>query len=308
MMPTEDAIAVGEELGRRFGVPAWQFALSATDANRFALRMARQVQQRSKIMIFLHAYHGTVDETVATLDANGHVVPREGNVGAPVDPALTTKVVPFNDLDAVRAALAPRDVAVVLAEPAMTNVGMVLPARRVPEGVGGGVRRDRHAADLRRDPHDVDGPGRLRARVGPDAGRGHARQGARRRRPDRRLRAERGAARPRRRRPRGRLPGLGRRRRHAGRQRAVARRRARDADRRPHRRGLHLDAAHLRALRRGRRARSSPSTARRGTSSASARAPSSATRPRRTPPAPTRTTRSTRCSTTSSTPRCSTAA
>jgi glutamate-1-semialdehyde 2,1-aminomutase len=128
MMPTEDAIAVGEELGRRFGVPAWQFALSATDANRFALRMCRQVQQRDKILIFLHAYHGTVDETVATLDASGRVVPREGNVGAPVDPALTTKVVPFNDLEAVRAALAPRDVAVVLAEPAMTNVGMVLPA------------------------------------------------------------------------------------------------------------------------------------------------------------------------------------
>jgi glutamate-1-semialdehyde 2,1-aminomutase len=128
MMPTEDAIAVGAELGRRFGLPAWQFALSATDANRFALRMCRQVQKRPKIMIFLHAYHGTVDETVATLDAHGRVVAREGNVGAPVDPALTTKVVPFNDIDAVRAALAPRDVAVVLAEPAMTNVGMVLPA------------------------------------------------------------------------------------------------------------------------------------------------------------------------------------
>ncbi|MCW2983560.1 MAG: hypothetical protein JWR63_1130 [Conexibacter sp.] len=127
MMPTEDAIAVGEQLTRRFGVPAWQFALSATDANRFALRMCRQVQQRSKIMIFLHAYHGTVDETVATLDAAGKVVARAGNVGAPVDPALTTKVVAFNDLDAVRAALAPRDVAAVLAEPAMTNVGMVLP-------------------------------------------------------------------------------------------------------------------------------------------------------------------------------------
>jgi glutamate-1-semialdehyde 2,1-aminomutase len=127
MMPTEDAIVVGEQLEKRFGVPAWQFALSATDANRFALRMCRQVQQRSKIMIFLHAYHGTVDETVATLDASGRVVAREGNVGAPVDPALTTKVAPFNDLDAVRAALAPRDVAVVLAEPAMTNVGMVLP-------------------------------------------------------------------------------------------------------------------------------------------------------------------------------------
>jgi glutamate-1-semialdehyde 2,1-aminomutase len=127
MMPTEDAIAVGEELAARFGVPAWQFALSATDANRFVLRMARQVQRRSKIMIFLWSYHGTVDETVVSLDAAGRVVAKPGNVGAPVDPALTTKVVPFNDLDAVRAALAPGDVACVLAEPAMTNVGMVLP-------------------------------------------------------------------------------------------------------------------------------------------------------------------------------------
>jgi glutamate-1-semialdehyde 2,1-aminomutase len=127
MMPTEDAIAVGEQLAARFGVPAWQFALSATDANRFVLRMCRQVQRRSKIMIFLQAYHGTVDETVVSVDADGRTVARPGNVGAPVDPALTTKVVAFNDLDAVRGALAPRDVACVLAEPAMTNVGMVLP-------------------------------------------------------------------------------------------------------------------------------------------------------------------------------------
>jgi glutamate-1-semialdehyde 2,1-aminomutase len=127
MMPTEDAIVVGEQLAARFGLPAWQFALSATDANRFVLRMARQVQRRSKIMIFLWSYHGTVDETVVSLDAAGRVVAKPGNVGAPVDPALTTKVVPFNDLDAVRAALAPQDVACVLAEPAMTNVGMILP-------------------------------------------------------------------------------------------------------------------------------------------------------------------------------------
>jgi glutamate-1-semialdehyde 2,1-aminomutase len=127
MMPTEDAIAVGDELARRFGVPAWQFALSATDANRFVLRMCRQVQRRSKILIFQWSYHGTVDETVAALDAAGRVAPKPGNVGAPVDLALTTKVVEFNDLDAVRAALADEDVACVLAEPAMTNVGMVLP-------------------------------------------------------------------------------------------------------------------------------------------------------------------------------------
>ncbi|HEU4977030.1 MAG TPA: transaminase [Baekduia sp.] len=128
MMPTEDAIAVGDELARRFGVPAWQFTLSATDANRFILRMCRQVQRRPKVLIFQWSYHGTVDETVAALDANGRVVPKPGNVGPAVDPAVTTKVVEFNDIDAVRAALADRDVACVLAEPAMTNVGMVLPA------------------------------------------------------------------------------------------------------------------------------------------------------------------------------------
>jgi glutamate-1-semialdehyde 2,1-aminomutase len=127
MMPTEDAIVVGEELARRWGLPAWQFSLSATDANRFVLRMCRQVQRRPKILIFQWSYHGTVDETVAALDASGRVVRKPGNVGAPVDPALTTKVVEFNDVDAVRAALEPRDVACVLAEPALTNVGMVLP-------------------------------------------------------------------------------------------------------------------------------------------------------------------------------------
>jgi glutamate-1-semialdehyde 2,1-aminomutase len=128
MMPTEDAIAVGEELARRFGVPAWQFTLSATDANRFILRMCRQVQRRPKVLIFQWSYHGTVDETVAALDAEGRVGPKPGNVGPPVDPALTTKVVEFNDIEAVRAALADRDVACVVAEPAMTNVGMVLPS------------------------------------------------------------------------------------------------------------------------------------------------------------------------------------
>jgi glutamate-1-semialdehyde aminotransferase len=127
MMPTEDAIAVAAELERRFGLPAWQFALSATDANRFVLRMCRQVQGRPLVLVFLWSYHGTVDETVASLDVAGRVAPKPGNVGTPIDPALTTRVVEFNDLDAVRAALAPRDVACVLAEPAMTNVGMVLP-------------------------------------------------------------------------------------------------------------------------------------------------------------------------------------
>ena len=127
MLPTEDAIWVGEEMTRRFGLPSWQFTLSATDANRAALRLARAVTGRSKILVFNYCYHGTVDETVAVLLPGGATGPRAGNLGPAVDPALTTKVVEFNDLVALEAALAERDVACVLAEPALTNVGIVLP-------------------------------------------------------------------------------------------------------------------------------------------------------------------------------------
>ena len=126
MLPTEDAIGAAEELARRFGLIAWQFTLSATDANRFALRLAREITQRPKILVFDYCYHGTVDETFATLDGD-RVVARPGNVGPPVDLALTTKVVQWNDADALEQALAPGDVACVLAEPALTNIGIVLP-------------------------------------------------------------------------------------------------------------------------------------------------------------------------------------
>jgi glutamate-1-semialdehyde 2,1-aminomutase len=127
MLPTEDAIAAGEELGRRFGLPYWQFTMTATDANRFSIRLARQATGRSKIAVHDHCYHGSVDETFATLDPDGRVVASEGSVGPPVDPALTTRVVPFNDVAALERALADEDVAAVLAEPALTNVGIVLP-------------------------------------------------------------------------------------------------------------------------------------------------------------------------------------
>jgi len=127
MLPTDDGAWVGAELARRFGVERWQFTLTATDANRFAIRIAREVTGRPRILVFNHCYHGTVDETLATLDARGNVVARPGNVGPPVDPAMTTRVVEFNDEDGLAAALAQGDVACVLAEPAMTNVGIVLP-------------------------------------------------------------------------------------------------------------------------------------------------------------------------------------
>ncbi len=127
MLPTEDALAVSAELKRRVGLPYWQFALTATDANRFSLRLARLVTGRPKILVFNYCYHGTVDEAFITLK-DGKPARRRGNIGPPVDPALTTKVVEFNDLPALKAALAPGDVAAVLAEPALTNVGIVAPA------------------------------------------------------------------------------------------------------------------------------------------------------------------------------------
>jgi glutamate-1-semialdehyde 2,1-aminomutase len=126
MLPSEDAIWVGRELARRFGLPRWQFALTATDANRFAIRLARELTGRPKILVFNWCYHGSVDETFATLDG-GAVVAREGNVGPPVALAETTRVVEWNDVDALERELAHGDVACVLAEPALTNIGIVLP-------------------------------------------------------------------------------------------------------------------------------------------------------------------------------------
>ena len=127
MLPTADAAWVGTELARRFGLPLWQIALSATDANRFALRLARQITGRPKVLVFNWCYHGTVDETFATLDDHGRVQARPGSVGPQVDPAVTTDVIEFNDVDALERALAGGDIACVLAEPALTNIGIVLP-------------------------------------------------------------------------------------------------------------------------------------------------------------------------------------
>jgi len=127
MLPGEDAVFVAEELQRRFGLPYWQFALTATDANRFSIRLARQITDRPKILVFNWCYHGTVDECFITLQKDGSARARGGNIGAPVDPSITTKVVEFNDIPALEAALAPGDIACVLAEPAMTNVGIVHP-------------------------------------------------------------------------------------------------------------------------------------------------------------------------------------
>jgi len=126
MLPTEDSVWVGEELARRFGLPYWQVAMTATDANRFSIRLAREVTKRTKILVVSGCYHGTVDESLIEL-RNGKVIPRHGNIGPPVDPEVTTKAIEFNDVPSLDKALKPRDVACVLAEPAMTNRGIILP-------------------------------------------------------------------------------------------------------------------------------------------------------------------------------------
>ncbi len=127
MLPTEDAAWVGSEMTRRFGVPYWSFTLTATDANRFVIRWAREITGRSKIVVHNWCYHGSVDETIATLDERGLVVEREGNTGKPVPLELTTRVVEMNDLEGLERALAYGDVAACLFEPALTNIGIVLP-------------------------------------------------------------------------------------------------------------------------------------------------------------------------------------
>jgi glutamate-1-semialdehyde 2,1-aminomutase len=127
MLPTEDAEWVGAELERRFGVPYWSFTLTATDANRFVIRWARDLTGRPKIVVHNWCYHGTVDETFATLDDAGNVVAREGNAGPPVPLDETTRVVEINDLDALERALSAGDVAACLFEPVLTNIGIVLP-------------------------------------------------------------------------------------------------------------------------------------------------------------------------------------
>jgi glutamate-1-semialdehyde 2,1-aminomutase len=127
MLPTEDAAVVSQILKERFGLPLWQFTVTATDANRHVIRYARMITGRSKIIVIDKCYHGSVDETFATLDEGGFTVKREGNIGAPVDLDVTTRVVEFNDLAGMEKALAHGDVAAILMEPAMTNIGIVLP-------------------------------------------------------------------------------------------------------------------------------------------------------------------------------------
>lgn len=127
MMPTEDAEWVGAELTRRFGLPKWSFSLTATDANRWAIRLARAVTGRPKVLVNSFCYHGSVDESLIIVGEDGEGVSRPGSVGAPCDVTLTSRVAEFNDADGLARQLAHGDVAAVLMEPALTNIGIVLP-------------------------------------------------------------------------------------------------------------------------------------------------------------------------------------
>ena len=126
MLPTASAAIVGKLLAERFGLPLWQTATTASDANRAAIRWARAVTRRPVVLVFDGAYHGMVDDAFVVLK-DGAATMKSGLLGQVHDLTATTRVVPFNDLDALEAALAPGDVAAVLAEPVMTNCGMILP-------------------------------------------------------------------------------------------------------------------------------------------------------------------------------------
>lgn len=127
MMPTEDAERVAENLTERFGMAKWSFSLTATDANRWAIRLVRAITGKPKILFHSYCYHGSVDESLIVTSPDGNGMNRPGNVGSPVDVTLTSRVAEFNDIEGMERELAKGDVAAVLMEPALTNIGIVLP-------------------------------------------------------------------------------------------------------------------------------------------------------------------------------------
>jgi glutamate-1-semialdehyde 2,1-aminomutase len=125
MLTTEDSIWVGEELTRRFGLPYWQVTTSATDANRFVIRLCRMITGREKVIVFNWNYHGSVDETQVELDKQQQMIPRTGVHPNAMKHEQTTRLAEFNDVEGLKKALSDGDVACVLTEPIMTNIGMV---------------------------------------------------------------------------------------------------------------------------------------------------------------------------------------
>ena len=135
MLPTEDAEWVAANLSERFGMAKWSFALTATDANRWAIRLVRAITGKPKILFNAYCYHGSVDEALIVVGPDGEGMSRPGNVGSPVDVTETSRVAEFNDLEGLERQLKRGDVAAVLMEPALTNIGIVLPEPGYLEGV-----------------------------------------------------------------------------------------------------------------------------------------------------------------------------
>ena len=127
MLPTEDAQWVAKNLTDRFGMAKWSFSLTATDANRWAIRLVRAITGKPKILFNAYCYHGSVDESLIVVGPDGEGMSRPGNVGSPVDVTETSRVAEFNDLEGLERQLKNGDVAAVLMEPALTNIGIVLP-------------------------------------------------------------------------------------------------------------------------------------------------------------------------------------
>jgi glutamate-1-semialdehyde 2,1-aminomutase len=126
LLPTEDSIVVSEELGRRYGLPKWQYTSSASQANVEAIRVARVVTGRDKVLFFDGKYHGHFDQTLVELDSSGKLIPEER--GLPISVTAQSVIVPFNDPEALEIALKRENVALVLTEPALTNnIGLLLP-------------------------------------------------------------------------------------------------------------------------------------------------------------------------------------
>lgn len=135
MLPTEDAEWVAKNLTERFGMAKWSFSLTATDANRWAIRLVRAITGKPKILFNSYCYHGSVDEALIVVGPDGEGMSRPGNVGSPVDVTETSRVAEFNDLAGLERQLKNGDVAAVLMEPALTNIGIVLPEPGYLQGV-----------------------------------------------------------------------------------------------------------------------------------------------------------------------------
>jgi glutamate-1-semialdehyde 2,1-aminomutase len=135
MLPTEDAEWVAQNLTERFGMAKWSFSLTATDANRWAIRLVRAITGKPKILFNSYCYHGSVDESLIVVGPDGEGMSRPGNVGSPVDVTMTSRVAEFNDLEGLERQLRNGDVAAVLMEPALTNIGIVLPEPGYLKGV-----------------------------------------------------------------------------------------------------------------------------------------------------------------------------